>query len=63
MVPILFVSGTMGEDAAIEALTAGATDYVLKIRLAPAVKRARPTPCSGPPTFGSSRGLCRRPSS
>ena len=43
MVPILFVSGTMGEDAAIEALTAGATDYVLKnrlTRLVPAVKRA-----------------------
>ena len=43
-VPILFVSGTIGEDAAIEALTAGATDYVLKDRLSrlvPAVRRAR----------------------
>ena len=33
----------MGEDAAIEALTGGATDYVLKVRLsrlAPAIKRA-----------------------
>lgn len=42
-VPFLFVSGTMGENAAIEALTAGATDYVLKHRLSrlvPAVKRA-----------------------
>ena len=42
-VPFLFVSGTMGEDAAIEGLTAGATDYVLKTRLsrlAPAVRRA-----------------------
>lgn len=42
-VPFIFVSGTMGEDAAIEALTGGATDYVLKgkvARLAPAVKRA-----------------------
>lgn len=42
-VPFIFVSGTMGEDAAIEALTAGATDYVLKqrlSRLAPALKRA-----------------------
>ncbi|MGV8121507.1 MAG: GAF domain-containing protein [Candidatus Xenobiia bacterium LiM19] len=42
-VPFVFVSGFMGEDAAIEALTQGATDYVLKqklSRLAPAVKRA-----------------------
>lgn len=42
-VPFIFVSGTMGEDAAIEALTAGAADYVLKhklSRLAAAVKRA-----------------------
>ncbi|SPF50529.1 putative Histidine kinase [Syntrophobacter sp. SbD1] len=42
-VPFIFVSGTMGEDAAIEGLTEGATDYVLKknlSRLASAVKRA-----------------------
>ena len=42
-IPFIFVSGTMGEDAAIEGLTKGATDYVLKqklVRLAPAVKRA-----------------------
>jgi PAS domain S-box-containing protein len=42
-VPFIFVSGVMGEDAAIEALTEGATDYVLKdklTRLEPAVKRA-----------------------
>jgi len=41
--PFLFVSGTIGEDAAIEALKNGATDYVLKhrpIRLIPAVDRA-----------------------
>ena len=41
-VPFLFVSGTMGEDAAIEGLTEGATDYVLKTRLSrlvPAVRR------------------------
>jgi PAS domain S-box-containing protein len=41
--PFIFVSGTMGEEAAIEALTQGATDYVLKhnlSRLAPAVQRA-----------------------
>jgi two-component system sensor histidine kinase/response regulator len=41
--PFLFVSGAMGEEAAIESLKAGATDYVLKHRLerlAPAVVRA-----------------------
>src|SRR6478609_5347230 len=42
-VPLIFVSGTLGEDVAIEALKTGATDYVLKTRLArlgPAVTRA-----------------------
>jgi PAS domain S-box-containing protein len=42
--PFIFVSGTLGEDAAIESFTQGATDYVLKqklSRLAPAVERAR----------------------
>ena len=42
-IPFIFISGTMGEDAAIQALTEGATDYVLKqklSRLAPAVRRA-----------------------
>ena len=42
-IPFIFVSGTLGEEAAIEALTSGATDYVLKnnlSRLAPAVRRA-----------------------
>jgi PAS domain S-box-containing protein len=42
-VPFLFVSGTIGEDTAIDALKSGATDYVLKqrlARLAPAVHRA-----------------------
>jgi PAS domain S-box-containing protein len=41
--PFLFVSGTIGEDTAIEALKNGATDYVLKhrlMRLNPAVDRA-----------------------
>jgi len=36
--PVLLVSGTIGEQAAIESLRAGATDYVLKMwpeRLAP----------------------------
>ncbi|TMQ66306.1 MAG: response regulator [Candidatus Eisenbacteria bacterium] len=41
--PFIFVSGTMGEEAAIESLRRGATDYVLKERLSrlgPAVRRA-----------------------
>lgn len=33
-VPFIFVSGVLGEDAAIEAFRKGATDYVLKQRLA-----------------------------
>jgi PAS domain S-box-containing protein len=40
--PFIFVSGTLGEEVAIEALKIGATDYVLKtglLRLAPAVHR------------------------
>jgi len=42
-IPFIFVSGTMGEDVAVECLRNGATDYVLKerlSRLAPAVRRA-----------------------
>src|SRR2546425_1382732 len=41
--PFIFVSGTIGEDVAIDSLVGGATDYVLKhrlARLAPAVQRA-----------------------
>ena len=42
-IPFIFVSGTLGEDIAIEALKTGATDYVLKTRLSrlvPSVQRA-----------------------
>jgi signal transduction histidine kinase len=42
-VPFIFVSGSMGEETAIESLRSGATDYVLKgrlSRLVPAVRRA-----------------------
>src|SRR6202043_3014424 len=42
-VPFIFVSGTLGEEVAVEALKIGATDYVLKTRLSrlvPAVQRA-----------------------
>src|SRR5258708_38792946 len=42
-VPFIFVTGTMGEEVAIETLKNGATDYVLKTRLSrlvPAIRRA-----------------------
>ena len=42
-VPFIFVSGTLGEEVAIEALKVGATDYVLKTRLSrivPSLQRA-----------------------
>jgi PAS domain S-box-containing protein len=42
-VPFIFVSGTLGEEVAVEALKLGATDYVLKTslsRLVPSVERA-----------------------
>ncbi|MGA2549764.1 MAG: EAL domain-containing protein [Burkholderiaceae bacterium] len=41
--PLVFVSGTIGEERAIQALTCGAADYVLKdnrARLVPALRRA-----------------------
>ena len=41
--PFILISGTIGEDAAVESLRSGATDYLLKTRLhrlAPAVRRA-----------------------
>lgn len=42
-IPFIFISGTLGEERAIETLKTGATDYVLKdrlSRLAPVVRRA-----------------------
>jgi PAS domain S-box-containing protein len=42
-VPFIFVSGTLGEEVATEALKIGATDYILKTRLSrlvPSVQRA-----------------------
>jgi diguanylate cyclase (GGDEF)-like protein/PAS domain S-box-containing protein len=42
-IPFIFVSGTIGEERAIEALRQGAIDYVLKdnrARLVPAIRRA-----------------------
>lgn len=43
VLPFIFVSGTIGEEVAVEALRNGATDYILKhntVRLAAAVRRA-----------------------
>src|SRR5450631_2880239 len=42
-IPFIFVTGTLGEEVAIETLKNGATDYVLKTnfsRLIPAIERA-----------------------
>ena len=42
-IPVILVSGTLGEELAIDSLKSGATDYVLKgrlSRLVPAVRRA-----------------------
>ncbi|MBU4010503.1 MAG: PAS domain S-box protein [Proteobacteria bacterium] len=42
-VPFVFVTGTLGEEIAVESLKSGATDYVLKdglLRLVPAVQKA-----------------------
>jgi signal transduction histidine kinase len=42
-IPLIFVSGTLGEERAVDSLKSGATDYVLKghlARLVPAVRRA-----------------------
>ncbi|HSU55560.1 MAG TPA: PAS domain S-box protein, partial [Candidatus Dormibacteraeota bacterium] len=42
-IPFLLVSGTIGEQTAIESLKSGATDYILKVcpeRLVPSIRRA-----------------------
>src|SRR5271154_4259299 len=42
-IPFIFISGTLGEEVAIEALQIGATDYVFKtklVRVVPSVQRA-----------------------
>ena len=41
--PILFITGTIGEETAVELMKKGATDYILKdklLKLIPAIKRA-----------------------
>jgi two-component system, cell cycle sensor histidine kinase and response regulator CckA len=42
-IPLILISGTVGEDVAVEAMRQGATDYLLKdrmVRLGPAIERA-----------------------
>ena len=61
-VPFIFVSGTIGEKRATEALTRGAADYVSKrdlTRLAPAVRRVMNDP-GAPASREASRGLEQR---
>ena len=40
-IPLIFVSGTLGEEQAIESLKNGATDYVLKKRLSIHLRRGQ----------------------
>ena len=43
VLPFILISGTLGEDRAIESLKAGASDYLIKdslVRLVPAIRRA-----------------------
>ncbi len=66
--PFILVSGSIGEEAAVDALRAGADDYILKDRMArlgPAVRRALDARRSVPTSGGSSssRSVCRAPSS
>ena len=50
-IPFIFVSGTIGEQRALEALNCGASDYVCKsdlTQLVPAVTRVLTKPCDSP---------------
>ncbi|HWI59937.1 MAG TPA: response regulator, partial [Bacillota bacterium] len=63
-VPFVFVSGTLGEEVAVETLKRGATDYVLKQRLnrlVPAVRRAlqEAEEQAGRTRFHAEQELCR----
>ena len=69
--PFILVSGTLGEELAIDSLKSGATDYVLKerlSRLAPAVRRAMQeveergrTPAAGGAVHRSAKNGSDRP--
>ena len=57
--PFIFVSSILGEEAAIQALKIGATDYVLKTRLSRLVPRCI-VRCAKPEKERSARRLRRR---
>ena len=51
-IPFILISGTIGEETAVEAMKAGASDYLMKsnlARLAPALLRELRKPECGPP--------------
>src|SRR5258708_18133325 len=54
-VPFIFVSGTLGEEVAIEALKSGATHYVLKTRLSRLVPSEHRAPGHGAHTVERER--------
>lgn len=56
--PFIFVSGTFGEEVAIESLKIGATDYVLKTRLSRLVPCV--VPCAKPKKGPNARRLRTR---
>jgi diguanylate cyclase len=64
LLPVIMVTGALGDEAAVELLLAGASDYVLKdrlARLAPAVRRAlRETALSRERYFDPVTGLAKR---
>ncbi len=58
-IPFILISGTIGEDIAVEAMKLGATDYLLKDRLArlgPAMRRGIAGSRGTSPTPGKSEG-------
>lgn len=63
LVPIILVSGHVGEDKAVEAMQSGASDYILKdnlIRLVPAIKREISEYKSRKIAFDRAQNLSRR---
>jgi PAS domain S-box-containing protein len=59
-VPFILVSGTIGEESAVEAMKEGAVDYLLKdrlVRLGPAVKQALEKRQLGEENLSSARAL------
>ena len=62
-IPFILVSGTVGEDIAVEAMKGGATDYLLKDRIARlgnAVRRALEQTTATPPARAGGRRVARK---